>query len=92
VDVPEPEAEARYDPRIEAAVYFSCVEALRAATASTVIHVQAGADALHFSIDDLQGVARGSMQASADRIAALDGSLLLEEGAVSGQLPLRVPA
>ena len=68
-------AAARYDPGIEAAVYFALVEALRRATSSTIIRLVADGDELRFSVDGLANAFHGDMQESQDRIAAAGGSL-----------------
>jgi signal transduction histidine kinase len=77
----------RYDPAVEAAVYFSCLEALQNvakyadATVATVALAQAG-DHLTFTVtDDGRGFdpsATGygtGLQGIADRLGALDGTL-----------------
>src|SRR5205823_12531746 len=78
----------RFEPGIEAAVYFSCLEALRRATTSTVIRLVDDRHQLRFSIDGLAAVVDGEMQASQDRIAAVGGTLEIGEAAVSGRIPL----
>ena len=81
-------ASRRFEPGIEAAVYFSCLEALRRATTSTVIRLVDDRDQLRFSVDGLAAVVDGEMQASQDRIAAVGGTLEIGEAAVSGRIPL----
>src|SRR5205807_1768733 len=72
----------RFEPGIEAAVYCSCLEALRRATTSTVIRLVDDRDQLRFSVDGLAAVVDGEMQASQDRIAAVGGTLEIGEAAV----------
>ena len=81
-------AGARYDPGIESAIYFACVEALRGGRSSTVIRLVDDGDQLRFSVDGLAAVVDGEMQASQDRIAAVGGTLEIGEAAVSGRIPL----
>ena len=81
-------ATARYDPGVEAAVYFACVEALRRATTSTVIRLVDDSKELRFSVDGLANAMNGEMQDSQDRIAAVGGALEIGDVAVSGRIPL----
>jgi len=69
----------RFAPDVEAAFYFCCVELLRP---GETIRVWAEEDALVFE-------AWGeSTAAVADRLGALGGSLRVEEGRVTGRVPL----
>jgi len=83
-------AAARFDPQIEAAVYFCCLEALQNAAkhapgAGVIVQLTQQDGSLSFSVRD-QGsgfdvgtVVRGSgLHGMADRIAALDGELRIE--------------
>ena len=81
-------AATRYDPGVEAAVYFACVGALRRASASTVIRVADDGAELRFSVDRLASAMNGEMQGSQDRIAAVGGTLDIREEAVIGRIPL----
>ena len=81
-------AATRYDPGVEAAVYFACVEALRRATTSTVIRLVDDGGELRFSVDGLANAIHDDLQASQDRIAAVGGTLEIREGAVSGGIRL----
>src|SRR5438094_241853 len=78
----------RFEPGIEAAVYFSCLEALRRATTSTVIRLADEGGELRFSVHGLATAMNGEMQDSQDRIAAVGGTLEIREEAVSGRIPL----
>jgi signal transduction histidine kinase len=82
-------ANRRFDPGVEAAVYFSCVEALRRATNSTAVHLAAEDDGLSFTVGGLASDG-GSMQSSEDRVAALGGTLELRNRTVSGRIPLHL--
>ena len=81
-------AATRYEPGVEAAVYFACIEALRRASASTVIRVADDGAELQFSVDRLASAMNGEMQGSQDRIAAVGGTLDIREEAVIGRIPL----
>jgi signal transduction histidine kinase len=81
-------AAMRFDPGVEAAVYFSCVEALRRATNSTAVHLTAEDGGLSFSVAGLAPESDGSLQASEDRVAALGGTVELRNGTVTGRIPL----
>jgi len=81
-------AATRYEPSVEAAVYFACVEALRRATTSTVIRLVDDGDELRFSVDGIANAFHDDLQASQDRIAAVGGTLEIREGAVSGGIRL----
>ena len=78
----------RFEPGIEAAVYFSCLEALRRATTATVIRLADEGGELRFSVHGLATAMNGEMQDSQDRIAAVGGTLEIREEAVSGRIPL----
>jgi len=69
----------RFAPEAEAAVYFCCVELLRPGAS---IRVWADRDALVF---ETSGAATAPVM---DRLGALGGSLTLEEGRVTGRVPL----
>jgi signal transduction histidine kinase len=81
-------ATTRLDPSVEAAVYFACIEALRRATASTIIRLADEGGELRFTVNGIASVMNGEMQDSQDRIAAVGGTLEIREEAVSGRIPL----
>jgi signal transduction histidine kinase len=74
VDAPE-----RYAPTAEAAVYFCCVELLRP---EAHVHVWAEPDALVFEADG------EPTAAIADRLGAAGGTLAVEDGRLTGRVPL----
>jgi signal transduction histidine kinase len=97
---------ARYPQEIEAAVYFCCLEALQnvvkhAGAKEATIELSAGDSALTFSVaDDGAGFdhraipAGSGLQNMADRVEALDGSLLVTStpgagATVAGTVPVR---
>lgn len=96
----------RYDPEIEAAIYFCCLEALQNAAkhagASIVrVELQQSDGHLHFSVvDDGVGFVPTAVNASGlqnmkDRVASVGGSLTVDsrpgEGTVvSGDVPVRL--
>jgi signal transduction histidine kinase len=98
---------ARYPQEIEAAVYFCCLEALQnvvkhAAATEVTIELSAVDDVLTFSVADDGGgfdrsaiLAGSGLQNMADRVEALDGTLLVTSvpGAgttVAGTVPVTV--
>jgi signal transduction histidine kinase len=78
----------RFDPGVEAAVYFCCTEALRAADGLATVHLMAGAGVLTFAID---GVATldGRLEGLRDRVEALGGTLARSAAGIAGSIPLR---
>ncbi|MEO6797127.1 MAG: hypothetical protein ABI401_13240 [Candidatus Dormibacter sp.] len=79
----------RFDPGVEAAVYFCCIEALRGVSAAPTIRLSAGNGVLAFSIDGT-GALNGRLQALRDRLEAVGGHL--EEpvpGCLEGRVPLQ---
>ena len=75
----EPAADRRFAARVEAAVYFCCVEAVRAGSGATRIDLRIVASELVVQID---GLARGQIdvQAIVDRVEAAGGRLSLDRG------------
>ena len=81
-------ADTRFEPGVEAAIYFCCVEALRGVVGPATIHLTASDGGLGFAIDGAAAL-DGRMQGLRDRVEALGGSL--EEptpGRVRGRVPL----
>jgi signal transduction histidine kinase len=80
----------RYEPEVEAAVYFCCLEALQnitkyAGPCEVIIRLEAVDDEFRFTVTDngcgfdLAAVARGAgTQNMADRLESLDGSLHIQ--------------
>jgi len=83
----EPAADRRFAARVEAAVYFCCVEAVRAGSGATRIDLRIVASELVVQID---GVARGQIdvQAIVDRVEAAGGRLSLDR---EDQLSVSIP-
>jgi hypothetical protein len=74
----EPAADRRFPPRVETAVYFCCVEALRAGSPAARIDLRiVGADL----VVQVRGVARDEIdvQAIVDRVEAVGGSPSLDD-------------
>ncbi len=71
----EPSADRRFPARVEAAVYFCCVEALRAGSTAAEIDLRMAGDDL---VVRIRGVAWGEIdvQSIVDRVEAVDGSLV----------------
>jgi signal transduction histidine kinase len=67
-------AGARFDPGVEAAVYFCCVEALRGVTAPATVHLSAQDGALTFAVEGAAAL-DGRLQGLRDRVEALGGGL-----------------
>jgi signal transduction histidine kinase len=86
----------RHEPEVEAAVYFSCLEALQnvakyARATSATVHIREASGRLEFRIhDDGAGFDAGAtsygtgLQGIADRLAALDGTLAVASTPGSG--------
>ncbi len=86
----DPAADRRYEPAVENAVYFCCVQALQnaerhAPSATVEVHLGSDDEAIRFAIhDDGPGFdvsttdAGEGMQIMRDRIAALAGELVIE--------------
>ena len=92
VDVP---AGADYPPEINAAVYWSCAEALSTASAGSQasVSVRGAGDTLTFEVAVAGHHPVGRLDRMRDRIEALDGRLSVDEGQevgsrVHGWLPL----
>jgi signal transduction histidine kinase len=80
----------RYAAEVEAAVYFSCLEALRFAEGTSLVTVTGGEGALHFEIS-APGSTGNALQAIEDRVEALGGSLTVDHGRIIGLVPICVP-
>jgi hypothetical protein len=81
-------ADRRFPARVEAAVYFCCVEALRAGSAAARIDLEIVADEL---VVQIRGFARDEtdVQAIVDRLEAVGGRPWLEEvGLLSVSIPI----
>jgi hypothetical protein len=77
----------RYPPRVEAAVYFCCAEAARASAAplKKVVLADAGGQ-LMLRID--AGLTEMDLQAVADRVEAVGGSLSVGDGLLTLSIPV----
>ena len=85
-------AGARFDPGVEAAVYFCCVEALRGAAAPATVHLSAQDGALTFAVDGAAALG-GRLQGLRDRVEALGGGLEAEgSDRLHGWIPTRALA
>jgi hypothetical protein len=82
----EPPADRRFPARVEAAVYFCCVEALRSGSTTAGIVVRMTEDDLAVEI---RGVARDEIdgQAIVDRVEAVGGSIDLDRSVVVLRIP-----
>ena len=78
----------RFDPGVEAAVYFCCTEALRAADGPATVHLMAGAGVLTFAIDGVAAL-DGRLEGLRDRVEALGGTLTRSAAGIAGSIPLR---
>jgi signal transduction histidine kinase len=82
-------AGARFDPGVEAAVYFCCVEALRGAAAPATVHLSAQDGALTFAVDGAAAL-DGRLQGLRDRVEALGGGLATNgSDRLNGWIPAR---
>ena len=88
IDVPAELAALRFDPGVEAAVYFCCIEVLRTVEGPAAVHLTARNGMLTFAIDG--AALNGRLEALRDRVEALGGSLEEDKpGHVSGRVPAR---
>ncbi len=78
-------ANGRYDPAVEAAVYFGCIESLAEGAS---VRVWEGADELCFEVAG-DNVRLDDASTVGDRAGALDGTVEAERGRVAGRVPLR---
>ncbi len=83
-----PEAERRYSARVEAAVYFCCVEMLRRSAKPSRIDLQLAGDELLLEVEGV-GLDEIDLQVIRDRVEAAGGSVL-DDGV--RRLSVRVPA
>ncbi|HET6298180.1 MAG TPA: hypothetical protein VFG33_32685, partial [Kribbella sp.] len=86
----EPSADRRFPARVEAAVYFCCVEALRAGSAAARIDLRMVAGEL---VVGIRGFARDQVdvQAIVDRVEAVGGRPWLEDvGLLSINIPVGI--
>ncbi len=81
-------ASVRFDPGVEAAVYFCCVEALRRVVSAATVEIGHIDGALTFAIRGA-GDLDGRLEGLRDRLEALGGSIKQDQ---SGQLRGSVPA
>ena len=82
-------AGVRFDPGVEAAVYFCCVEALRGAATPATVHLSAQDGALTFAVDGAATL-DGRLQGLRDRVEALGGGLEAHgSDRLSGWIPTR---
>jgi signal transduction histidine kinase len=87
IEVPPDLVDARFDPGVEAAVYFCCTEALRGADGPASVRLLANNGALTFTIDGVAGL-NGRLEGLRDRVEALGGSLAEKiPGRLDGWLP-----
>ena len=86
VDAPGELENRRFNPEVETALYFTCLEALTHATPNTAIRVLEEGNTLIFSISPL--IPDGEMLDSRDRIAAVGGVLEAANGSLNGRVPI----
>src|SRR2546428_4560942 len=74
IDIPDDLTTTRFDPGVEAAVYFCCVEALRAVDGPASVRLSSIDGALTFTIDGVAPL-NGRLDGLRDRAEALGGGL-----------------
>jgi len=84
-------AGVRFDPGVEAAVYFCCTEALRGFDGPAAVHLAANDGVLTFTIDGAASL-NGRLEGLRDRVEALGGGLTVDKDSVIGRVPIRQPA
>lgn len=80
----------RYPDEVEAAVYFSCLEALRCAQPPASVRLAAGDGALEFSIRASSIHLNGRAQEIEDRLEALGGSVEVGTNGITGRIPIPI--
>src|SRR2546428_11554659 len=89
IDTPYDLTTTRFDPGVEAAVYFCCTEALRAIDGPASVRLSSTEGALTFTIDGVATL-NGRLEALRDRVEALGGSLQEDiPGRIHGWVPAR---
>jgi signal transduction histidine kinase len=88
IESPAELAGTRFDPGVEAAVYFCCTEALRAADGPATVHLMAAAGVLTFAIDGVAAL-DGRLEGLRDRVEALGGTLARSAAGIAGSIPVR---
>ena len=82
----EPPADRRFPPRVEAAAYFCCAEAVRGGSASARIDLLIAGSDLVVHIRGI-GPAEVDVQAIVDRVEAAGGSCLLDADGLTVSIP-----
>src|SRR5256885_14134920 len=89
IHTPDDLATTRFDPGVEAAVYFCCIEALRAVDGPASVRLSSSDGALTFAIDGVAAL-DGRLDGLRDRVEALGGSLQAGgPGRIHGWVPAR---
>jgi signal transduction histidine kinase len=82
-------AEVRFDPGVEAAVYFCCVEALRRVESVATVEIGVIDGALTFAIGGV-GALNGRLEGLRDRLEALGGSIKQDQSRqIRGRVPVK---
>ena len=84
-------ADRRFTPRVEMAVYFCCAEAAPAMSDRSSVSLGADETSLRLRLRDVEPD-QIDLQAIADRVAAVDGSLEESGGGLTVCLPIAQPA
>ena len=90
LEVEDSAAGGRFEPRVEMAVYFCCAEAAPAMSDDSKATLQAGEAELWLRLRGLEPD-RIDLQAIADRVAAVEGSLQVREREVTVWIPTVQP-
>jgi signal transduction histidine kinase len=92
IDIPDDLTTTRFDPGVEAAVYFCCVEALRAVDGPASVRLSSSDGALTFTIDGVAPL-NGRLDGLRDRVEALGGGLEAQgSDRLHGWIPTRALA
>lgn len=86
----EAEGLQRYEPQVEAALYFCCLEALRDAGSNAALRVAERAGQLEFSIAGVESP-NGRKQDIEDRIEAVGGTVTITGTTIAGRIPVGAP-
>src|SRR5256885_6967277 len=92
IHTPDDLTTTRFDPGVEAAIYFCCIEALRAVDGPASVRLSSSDGALTFTIDGV-ALLDGRLDGLRDRVEALGGGLEAQgSDRLHGWIPTRALA
>ena len=87
----ECESLGRFPSEVEAAMYFCCLEALRATGGQAVLSLRQVDETVEFAVRGSRGSLNGRTEDMEDRMEAVGGSLHVRGDVIQGQVPQRAP-